>query len=86
MSSENYESKRVECPNCGMPYDVPVEADAWSCDCGATWEFDPRTDGGRDQSAEEITCSVTCDNCGAETFAFERDCVNCGVNRWRGNV
>lgn len=34
----------------------------------------------------DITHSVTCDNCGEETFAFERDCVNCGVNRWRGNA
>lgn len=41
-------------------------------------------DGGR--STDEITHAVTCDNCGAETFAFERDCVNCGVNRWRGNA
>jgi len=41
------------------------------------------TDGG---GLGEITHSVTCRNCGKETFAFERDCVNCGVNRWRGNA
>jgi len=44
------------------------------------------TDGGRDRSTKEITCSVTCENCGGETFAFERDCVNCGTNRWCGNA
>ena len=44
--SDDFESKRIECPNCGMPFDVPTEVDRWSCDCGASWELDPRTDGG----------------------------------------
>jgi ribosomal protein L37E len=35
-----------------------------------------------DGSTDEITRSVTCDSCGEETFAFERECVKCGVNRW----
>jgi uncharacterized OB-fold protein len=33
-------------------------------------------------SDDEITHAVTCENCGRETFAFERDCHRCGVNRW----
>jgi len=44
--AEGYQSKRIECPNCGMPFDVPEEVDHWSCDCGASWKLDPRTDGG----------------------------------------
>jgi uncharacterized OB-fold protein len=33
-------------------------------------------------SDQQITHAVTCENCGRETFAFERDCHWCGVNRW----
>ena len=49
------EMKHIECPNCGMPFDVPEEVDHWSCDCGASWELDPRTDGGhvQDEAAVE---------------------------------
>lgn len=35
-----------------------------------------------EQQTDEITHSVTCATCGGETFAFERDCHLCGVNRW----
>jgi len=31
---------------------------------------------------DEITHSVLCDNCGEETFAFEKYCHKCGANRW----
>ena len=48
------EMKSIECPNCGMPFDVPEEADHWSCDCGASWELDPRTDGGRVEGDTEV--------------------------------
>lgn len=32
--------------------------------------------------SEEIQNPVTCEACGEETFAFERDCHRCGTNRW----
>lgn len=30
----------TDCPNCGMPFDIPDDADVsrWSCDCGESWE------------------------------------------------
>jgi len=39
------EMMSIECPNCGMPFTVPEEVGHWSCDCGASWELDPRRDG-----------------------------------------
>lgn len=35
-------SKRITCPDCDMPYDIPTDKDIdrWSCDCGANWEVD----------------------------------------------
>lgn len=38
-----------------------------------------------DRSTDEITHSVTCDNCGEETFTFERNCHRCSVDRWEHN-
>lgn len=46
--SDDVQMKAIECLNCGMPFDVPVDVDHWSCDCGASWELDPRTDGGNE--------------------------------------
>jgi hypothetical protein len=35
-------SKTIQCPRCGMPYDIPDDAptDRWSCDCGEVWGLD----------------------------------------------
>jgi len=33
-------SVSIECPSCGMPYDVPESVDRWSCDCGESWEIE----------------------------------------------
>jgi ribosomal protein L37E len=31
---------------------------------------------------DDITHAATCDECGEETFAFEKYCHKCGANRW----
>ena len=36
---DRVKSVRIECPNCGMPYDVPASLDRWSCDCGESWQL-----------------------------------------------
>lgn len=28
---------------------------------------------------------VVCDDCGEETYAFEKYCHRCGANRWESN-
>jgi len=31
---------RKECPNCGMPFDVPDDVERCYCDCGESWEVE----------------------------------------------
>lgn len=32
-------SVHTECPNCGMPFDIPTDADRCYCDCGESWDI-----------------------------------------------
>jgi len=41
---------RIECPNCGMPYDVPEHIDHWSCDCGESWQVGGDVEAGWEQT------------------------------------
>ncbi len=31
----------IECPRCGMPFDIPEDQgiEHWSCDCGESWDL-----------------------------------------------
>ncbi len=35
-------TRRITCPDCGLPYDIPTDEgiERWSCDCGAAWRLD----------------------------------------------
>ena len=43
----NYLSVSIECPGCGMPFDVPESVDRWSCDCGESWEIEQPANAGK---------------------------------------
>ena len=40
VEEANHLSVSIECPGCGMPFDVPESVDRWSCDCGESWEIE----------------------------------------------
>jgi len=35
-----------------------------------------------EESSQQIQHASTCPACGKDTYAYERDCHHCGVNRW----
>ena len=47
---DRVQSIRIECPSCGMPFDVPEYIDRWSCDCGESWQVGDDLDEGWEQT------------------------------------
>ena len=46
----NHLSVSIECPGCGMPFDVPQSVNRWSCDCGESWEIEQTANAGESDS------------------------------------